>query len=150
MKFTFSGGKELEKALGELSSRVTARNTAERALKLAATPIRDDWERRVPVDEGDLKRSIKIGKAIKSFQRKSRGDLVLTFVGVDESQDKRLHIYAKAVEFGEGNSPAQPAGRPAWESQKQNAVNRLADDLRSEIEKTKARAARKAARKAKQ
>ena len=150
MKVEFKGGKELEKALSELSSRVTARNTAERALKLAATPIRDEWERLVPVDQGDLKRSIQIGKAIKAFQRQSRGDTVLTFVGIDESQDPRLHIYAKAVEFGEGNSPAQPAGRPAWESQKYNAFDRLADDLRGEIEKTKARAARKAARKAKQ
>lgn len=146
MKVEFKGGAELEAALGRLKTKATARNTAERALKLAAQPIRDEWERLAPEDEGDLKRSIKIGKAVKGFQKQSRGDTVLTFVGIDESIDKRLHIYAEVIEFGNSSHPAQPAGRPAWESQKQVALDRLADDLRSEILKTEARAARKAAR----
>lgn len=145
MKVEFKGGKELEAALKELE-KGAARRTAERALKLAAQPIRDDWESRVPVDQGDLKRAIKIGRAIKSFQRTSRGDVVKTFVGVDENQDARLHIYAEVQEFGNGTTEAQPAGRPAWESQKMTAFNRLADDLRSEITKTAERAARKAAK----
>ncbi len=146
MKVEFKGGRELEAALKNLGDKGAARRTAERALKLAAQPIRDDWERRVPEDEGDLKRSVKIGRAIKSFQRTSRGDVVKTFVGIDESQDPRLHIYAEVQEFGSGNVEAQPAGRPAWESQKFVALNRLADDLRAEIAKTAERAARKRAR----
>ncbi len=144
----FKGGKELEAALKELGDKGAARRTAERALKAAAQPIRDRWEELVPEDEGDLKRSIKIGKAIKSVQKLSRGDTVMTFVGVDESQDRRLHIYAEVQEFGDSKRQAQPAGRPAWESQKQVALDRLADDLRAEIIKTAERAARKRAKKA--
>lgn len=132
----------------ELATKATARNVAERALKLAATPIRDRWEALAPEDQGDLKRSIKIGRAIKSVQKTARGDgdTVTTFVGIDESVDKRLHIYAEVQEFGSDSVPAQPAGRPAWEEKKLEAFNRLADDLRSEIDKAAARAARKAAR----
>ena len=148
VQIKFEGGKELEAALMELATKATARNTAMRALKLAATPIRDRWEQLAPEDQGDLKRAIKIGNAIKSVQKSARGDgdVVTTFVGIDESQDRRLHIYAEVQEFGNDSNPPQPAGRPAWEEKKHDALNRLADDLRSEIEKTAARAARKAAR----
>lgn len=146
MKVEFKGGKELEAALKELGDKGAARRTAERALKLAAQPIRDEWEANVPVDQGDLKRAVKIGRAIKAFQRTSRGDVVKTFVGIDESEDARLHIYAEVQEFGSGNVEAQPAGRPAWESQKMNALDRLAADLWAEISKTAERAARKRAK----
>lgn len=146
----FKGGKELEAALKDLGSRATKKNVARRALRRAAEPIRDEWARLVPVDEGDLKRSIKIGRAIKSVHsRNNRGDIVTEFVGVDESEDRRLHIYAEVEEFGNDSHPAQPAGRPAWESQKYNAFNRLGADLRDEIDKAAARAARKALRKKK-
>lgn len=148
MKVEFKGGRELEAALRELGDKGASRRTAERALKLAAQPIRDRWEQLVPEDQGDLKRSIKIGRAIKSFQRTSRGDVVKTFVGVDESQDARLHIYAEVQEFGNENNPAQPAGRPAWEGEKHTALDRLAADLWAEISKTAERAARKRAKKA--
>lgn len=147
MKVEFRGGIELEAALKELGDKNAARRTAERALKLAAQPIRDRWEELAPEDQGDLKRAIKIGRAIKSVQRQSRGDLVKTFIGIDESIDRRLHIYAEVQEFGLENTPAQPAGRPAWEEKKMEAFNRLAEDLRSEITKTAERAARKRAKK---
>lgn len=148
MKVEFRGGKELEAALAQLGDKGAARRTAERALKLAAQPIRDRWEQLVPEDQGDLKRSIKIGRAIGAFQRSSRGDIVKTFIGVDESQDARLHIYAEVQEFGNESNPAQPAGRPAWESQRMVAFDRLAADLWAEISKTAERAARKRAKKA--
>lgn len=147
MKVKFEGGKELEAALKELGNRATAKNVARRALRLAATPIRDEWKRLAPEDDGDLKSAIKIGKAIKSVHsRGNRGDVVTEFVGIDESQNRRLHIYAEVQEFGNENNPAQPAGRPAWETKKMEAFDRLADDLRSEITKATDRAARKAAR----
>jgi HK97 gp10 family phage protein len=146
LKVEFSGGRELEQALQDLGKRTVAKRTAERALKKAAEPIRDRWVQLAPQDQGDLKSAIKIGRAIKSVQKRLPGEVAATFVGIDESVDRRLHIYAEVQEFGNESNPAQPAGRPAWESQKDVALDRLADDLRSEIEKSKARAARKAAR----
>ena len=143
----FKGGKELETALGQLANKAAMRRTATRALKLAAIPVRDEWERLAPQDQGDLKRSIKIGRAIKSAQKRGNSkDIVSTFIGIDEAVNKRLHIYAEVQEFGSVNHKAHPAGRPAWESKKQVALDRLGDDLWSEIQKTAQRAARKAAR----
>jgi HK97 gp10 family phage protein len=147
VKVTFKDGLKLEAALRELGDKGAAKRTAERALKLAAEPIRDRWIQLAPEDDGQLKRSIKIGRAIKSVQKASRGDTVMTFVGIDESQDRRLHIYAEVQEFGNESNPAQPAGRPAWEQEKMTAFNRLGDSLWSEISKTAERAARKRARK---
>jgi HK97 gp10 family phage protein len=142
----FEGGRELEKALSELGNRSTAKRTAERALKRAAVPIRDKWASLVPEDQGDLKRSIKIGNVVKNLRKNLRGDVAAMYVGIDESQNRRIHIYAEVQEFGNESNPAQPAGRPAWESEKHNALNRLADDLWLEIEKTASRAAKKKAK----
>jgi HK97 gp10 family phage protein len=145
--FKFEGGRELEQSLSELATRATKVNVARRALRRAAEPIREEWERLVPVDQGDLKRSIKVGRAIKAYQRAgNRGKAVTEFVGVDESEDRRLHIYAEVIEFGNESHPAQPAGRPAWESKKDEALERIANDMREEIMKAAARAARKTAR----
>ena len=144
----FEGGRELEAALAELGKRTTQKRTAERALKRAAEPIRNKWVQLAPRESGDLKRSIKIGKAVKGIQKQVAGDVAVQFIGIDKSENRRLHIYAEVQEFGNESNPAQPAARPAWESQKEVALARLADDLRAEIEKTKARQARKAARQA--
>ena len=148
MKVKFEGGRQIEAALKDLG-KAAARRTADRALRRAAEPIRSRWEDLVPEDKGNLKRSIKTGKAISSFQKRgNRGDVGTTFVGVDESEDARLHIYAEVEEFGNESHPAQPAGRPAWEEKKQEAFDRLKDDLWDEIRKTAERQARKAAKKA--
>ena len=96
--------------------------------------------------DGDLRRSIKIGKAVKGIQRQLRGDVAAIFVGIDETEDKRLRIYGPVQEFGNESNPAQPAGRPAFEATKHEALNRLADDLWSEIKATANRAAKKAKR----
>jgi hypothetical protein len=164
MKVGFKGGKELDAALRELE-KGAARRTAERALKSAAEPIRDDWVGGVDVQSSDMKRSIKIGKraqtrATRRFRRGAGQDVVTQYIGIDASVNPRLAAgggdagtkrwtgYAFIEEFGDAGQPANPAGRRAWESQKMTAFNRLADDLRAEIMKTAERAARKAAKKA--
>src|SRR3990167_2813504 len=147
MKFKFEGGKELDSALSELGKRSTARRVADRALRKAAEPVRDRWKELVDVDQGDLRRSIKIGKAIKSVNKIGNvGKTVTTFIGVDESEDRRLHIYAEIEEFGADHHLANPAGRNAWDQEKQTSLNMISSELKTEIEKTAARAARKTAR----
>ena len=143
--FRFEGGKDLEAALAALG-RSVGKRTAERALAKAAQPIRDEWERLAPEDQGDLKKAIKIGRAVKGIQKRVARDQAVRFIGIDESENRRLHIYAEVQEFGNESVPAQPAGRPAWESKKFEALDRLAADTWAEIEKSAARAARKAAR----
>lgn len=146
MKVSFTGGKALEAALMELKTKATARNVGKRALTVAAEPIRAEWERMAPRDSGDLKQSIKVGKAIAAFQKQSRGDQVFVFVGIDEGTNARLHIYAEVQEFGTPHTPAQPAGRPAWETKKMAAFDLIGPALWADLEKTAARAARKTAK----
>lgn len=91
MKVSFKGGLEIEAALKALGDKGAIKRTAERALKRAAEPIRDKAKELAPKDERHLEESISIGRAIQAFQRTSSGDVVRTFVGIDESKDARLH-----------------------------------------------------------
>jgi len=154
MKLKFEGGKQLEAALRNLDiSQARKKGIARRALDQAAVPIRDTWQRRVDVIQGDLKRSIKIGnraqtRGTRKFKRGGGADIVERYIGIDDSEDKdgRLHIYAEIEEFGDENRPANPAGRTAWESKKVESFNMIADTLRAEIDKTAKAEARKAAK----
>lgn len=140
----FEGGKELEKALMDLGKKSTAKNVARRALTSAGEPMRAMAAQKAPVDEGDLRSSVKIGRAVGSFQRMDSGDRVVTFIGIDESIDKRLHIYAAVQEFGDSKTPAQPYMRPAMISKAQEFFSILGKELWREIESASARAAKKA------
>lgn len=141
------GFAELDANLKSLGDRGAIRRTAERALKRAAEPIQAAWEHLVPIDKGDLRASIKIGRAVKSEQKRGNaGSLVTTFVGIDESINRRLHIYAEVQEFGTSRVPAHPAGRPAWEANKGKAIELIGQTLTEEIVKTAGRQARKAAK----
>lgn len=145
----FEGGRELEQALAELGKRTIQKRTAERALMKAAEPVRDRWKQLAPVQEGVLRESIKIGRANQAeavFKKDFKGDTAYAIVAIDWKLDPRLYIYSQVQEFGNESNPAQPAGRPAFEAEKENALARLGDDLWSEIEKTAQRQARKAAR----
>lgn len=148
--FKFEGGKDLEAALLNLSTKATARNVGKRGLTKAAEPIAAKARLLAPKDEHDLESAIKVGKAIGAFQRDgNRGDYIAVFVGIDESVDKRLHIYAAEQENGNPDRQleAQPYMRPAWDSEKGKAVELLAPALWEEIAAANARSARKAARK---
>lgn len=150
-KFKFEGGKQLEAALKGLDiSTARKRGIAGRALDVAAEPIRDEWADKVDVVSGDLKRSIKIGnraqtKATRKFRRGAGQDIVERFVGIDasESEDGRLEIYAPIEEFGDEGQVANPAGRNAFETKKQEAVDRIGAALWADIQKTAAKAGRK-------
>lgn len=150
--FKFEGGKDLEAALMNLATKVTARNSGTRALTKAADPIKVNAKLRAPKNEGDLQEAIKVGKAVAPYQNDgNRGDYIAVFVGIDASVDKRLVIYAGEQENGNParNLEAQPYMRPAWDSEKGKAVDRIAPELWADIEQTNARAARKAARRVK-
>lgn len=145
MEYELLGIAGVEEALEDLGK--TAKPTARRALKKSGEPMRAEWERLAPEDDGELKRSIKIGRAIRSEHRKgNRGERVTEFIGIDESLNRRLHIYAEVQEFGNANNAAQPAGRPAFESKQTEVLTVLQRELWAEIKKTAERAARKQAR----
>lgn len=165
-KFSFEGGKALEKALRAIEKTATARSTAEKALKVAAEPIAERARQMAPRDQGYLQESIKIAtKANMGRGRtlRSRKDTVYAFIGIDGSvrpptqsktrRNKRktrflqnsggVAAYAIFMEYGTWKDPPQPYMRPAFDGEKENAVKRIGPALWDEISKTAARAAKK-------
>lgn len=169
VSFKFEGGRELDAALKGLE-KVTARNVATRALKKAAVPIRDKAKQLAPKDKGNLEAAIKIGTKA-NFGRgsfRSFGDWVNVFVGIDGSvlppkdsktkKNKRktrflqsgggVAAYAIFIEMGTDSMKAQPYMRPAFDTEKENALALIKPELWNEIAAQAARAGRKAARRA--
>jgi len=141
------GLAELGRALDEMS-KATARNTLKRVLKKRAEPIRDKWRAKVaPYREtGHYEDSIIVGTRLTARQAKE--------ARVEGKNFAEIHVgtsdpAALQDEFGNIHQSARAPGRTAWEGEKATVLEGIADDLAAEIEKTRARAARKAAKLAK-
>ena len=126
-------------------ARAAARHGQECAAPRAAQgvePIAEAWARLTPVFRGTLQKSVgsgtKLSRRQKSLHQK-RSD-VEVFVGAGPLPQAHMS------EFGTAHQPAKPAGRPAWDNNKMKALESIKSDLWSEIEKARARLARKAAR----
>lgn len=140
-KFRVEGLSELEEALKELP-KATGKNVLRRVLLKAGQPIADAAAARAPRFKGKLQMSIGTGTKLSRRQKKMHvaESTVEVFVGAGAL------VQAITQEFGTVNHPAQPFMRPAWDGGKNNAFASLRDDLEAEIEKARARLARKAAR----
>jgi HK97 gp10 family phage protein len=142
------GFKELEQALSILP-RATQKNTAARTLLKAAEPIAGRAEQLSPDDlrtgPPDLHTSIKATKRPKARR----------IVWVDVAPHQPIERNAKTnkitgrraaaqqLERGDGDMPAKPFMRPAWEAEKGNALATIKSLLKVEILKSVARLAKK-------
>ena len=170
--FSVEGLKELDAALGELG-KATARNVMMRALKKSAEPIRDAAKSMAPRDRGNLSESISItatstaraGKkafaeamksgssvgdaraAAKAANKGAKGKDTFAQVFVGPTKGGRHGWFN---EFGTEKMAAQPFMRPAFDVGAPKALASLKDDLSTEIEKARARAAKKALKRASQ
>lgn len=88
------------------------------------------------------------GLSVREARRAGGKDTVMTMaVGPANMGTKRNPArYAHLVEFGTVHSAAQPFMTPAWESTKQTALTEITNQLRIEIGKAAARAARRRAK----
>lgn len=147
--FKVEGLADCEKALIGLReefdlSRATAKNMIKRALIEAAAPIESDAAARAPVLSGALQRSVTTGT---NLSRRQKGQ---------HTKESELEIFvgpgalaqATAQEFGTSQHGAQPFMRPAFDNNWRNALDSLRDAIWNQIEKTRARLARKAEREA--
>lgn len=144
----FEGGRELEKALNDLP-KATQRNVLQRGLKKVAEPVANEWRARAPDDPRtgppDLKTSIVVGPSSKLTGRQKKDakkeGRYLAEIHVGTSDPAGIF-----QEFGTVNHSAQPSGRPAWDANKEKALADLGKFLWEEIEKARARLAKKAAK----
>lgn len=139
------GLKELEQQLLRLKTG-TAKGAVRRALKKAAEPMADLMRSLAPDDPStaneDLVSSITVTSALsprqKGMHRKMFKDdraAVEMFIGPGPLPQARFQ------EFGNRHHAAQPFARPAFNSDVHAMLNRVSKEMRTEIEKTIARAA---------
>ena len=147
------GLRELERALAELP-KATARNVLRRTITESAQPLIASAKKLAPDRPGkppnDLANSITISSRLNKQQRKeSRGDpksFVEMYVGPDVSVP---HPHGHWQEFGTVRHGPQPFMRPAWDGNKNVVLEKIKDELGTQITKAAQRLARKAARQAK-
>ena len=166
------GLRDLERALAEMK-KTTAKSTSIRALKKAAKPIADHAEGSAPRRSGKLAASIGVttkkprnyeagniaynqtmkdggsAKAAVAAMRAARRANPATFAEIFITPGaKRGNPLRQAIfqEFGTVNHPPQPYMRPAFDAKKMPALETIRTELAVEIEKTRARLAKKAAK----
>lgn len=140
------GLKELDKALGQLP-KATARNVLRRVLRQAAEPLAQAARQNAPRDEMHLYESIDVSTRLSRRQaglhKKEAGNAFQEmFVGTNNPAGVQQ-------EFGNERHGPQPFLRPAWDSEKEPTLDRIANSLWTEIEGAAQRLARKTARQAK-
>lgn len=142
--FQVEGLKELDEALKELP-KATARNVLLRTLKEQGQPIATAGETYAPKLTGGLAASYVVSTKLSRRQRKAnkKESDVEVYIGPAPS--------AKSIqtEFGNAHQAAEPHLRPAWDSNVGRVLMGIANSLSEQIEKARARLARKAARLAK-
>jgi HK97 gp10 family phage protein len=143
---TIEGLSETAEALDEFS-KATSANILRRVLLAAGQPIADMAESLAPRGPtGQLEASISVTPAQPS--KMTRGGRA----AYDKQSQVEVLVEAGPVpqsifqEFGTIHNAAHPFMRPAWHSQRLNALAIISKQLGDEIEKSRARAARKAAR----
>jgi HK97 gp10 family phage protein len=173
--FKLEGFKELEDALLELP-KATQGNVLKRAITLPAADFADAASRIAPspgkYGHGTLKAEIKVGKAsviapgkaafaaamkeggtraeaaqaARNANRAAGGRGKAAIVRVGPTQKA---FYGVFQEFGTAHHAAHPFMRPTWDSMGPGMIGQIGDVLGTEIEKARARLAKKAARPAK-
>jgi hypothetical protein len=143
VSFKIEGLKELDRALKELP-KATARNVALRTLKEHGQPIAAAGEANAPRLSGKLSESYTVGTKLSRRQKKlhKKESPVEVFVGPTPQ--------AKSVqtEFGNAHQSPHPHLRPAWDSNVMRVLGGIKNSLADQIEKARARLARKAEREA--
>jgi HK97 gp10 family phage protein len=159
------GLREIKDALDELP-KATAKNIMLRVLQQHAEPIAAAARQLVPVDQGDLKRSIRVlarktggdagkaafaeamrsgasraeaGQAARAANRSAK-NAVLVLIGPGR------HPQGIMQEFGTDHHPPQPFMRPAWDRYRDALLPSIGKDMWAEIERAAVRRARKLAK----
>lgn len=137
------GLKELDEALTELP-KATARNVLVRTLKSEGQPIADAGERLAPRRTGGLAISYTVSQKLTRRQKKMnrKESDVEVFIGPTP------HPKSVQTEFGNRHQAPKPHLRPAWDGNVMRVLAGIRDKLAEEIEKARARIARKAEREA--
>ncbi|MFZ5736311.1 MAG: HK97 gp10 family phage protein [Pseudomonadota bacterium] len=137
--FKIEGLRELDDALTELP-KSTARAVLVRTLKQEGQPIRDDGEAAAPRLTGGLKQSYTVGTKLSRRQKQAnpKESMVEVYIGPGPAPK------GVQTEFGNAHQAPQPHLRPAFDGNVMRVLDGIRDRLAENIEKTRARIARRA------
>lgn len=155
---TINGTNDLLKALKQFPQNIQ-KNVMTGAVRAGCKPLVEAARRNVPVDTGNLKKSIGINKRKVRDKTKLRFSVSprrldsLDFKGLKEDKGYRAKVrmlqeqkkaggfYAHMIEFGTSKMPAQPFMRPAFENQDNQSIEAakeyMAKRIDKEVEKAK-------------
>jgi len=140
------GLKELETALSELP-KSTSKAVLRRIGIRAIAPVISTAKELVPVDEGQLRDSLRVTTRLSKRQRRlNRKRAADEKAGVELFAGAAALPHAHLVEFGTAKTPPRPFLRPAWDQNKSAVLKTIQEELGDEIEKAAKRLARRAAR----
>ncbi len=160
------GFRELEQELAKLGSHTTRRASARRALRKAAQPMADIAQSMAPRRRGHLADNIIVrtrasgpdaarqafGQVLQAGGTRQEATAALRDVRRESSSLVTMYVgpgrHPQAItqEFGTWFHPPQPFLRPAWDQDQRAMLDRLKAELWVDIQKTVARAERRAAR----
>ncbi|HWL29954.1 MAG TPA: HK97-gp10 family putative phage morphogenesis protein [Burkholderiaceae bacterium] len=124
-----TGLRELGAALKELDSRVQKR-IARSATAAGARVIANEAKSRVPVDKGTVKKNIRTANL-----KPTQPGLQETAVGVRVKGKTEVSAFHwRFLEFGTAKMPAKPFLRPAFEAKKEEAANRIKEQLAKRLD----------------
>jgi len=152
------GLSEVAAALSELG-KATGKNVVRRAMLKALAPLRDQAAAAAPNLTGGLRRSLQISAKLSGRQQSvHKADIgaqtVMTAEGFRSTPQTVVFMFVgpmggpKSIvqEFGSVHVSPKPYLRPAWDSNAKPMLDTIAGELWAEIEKARARLARKAAK----
>lgn len=153
------GGLEIQAALRELGDPKSVKNALRKALRDAAKPMLERAREGVPVDKGDLKRSVKMAAAKRERLNSPEFGIV---IGIDANVQPARNIPRKTrsgksttyrdpgvagvapiVEFGKIGEPAKPFMRGAFDAEAEATIRRFGTTAGPAIEAAAARLAKK-------
>ena len=112
---------------------------ARAATAAGAVVIRNSAQQKAPVDTGNLKKNIIVKRLPKGESSLTSEHIVTVRKGKLTAKQKSSGLkdayYGQFVEFGTAKMPAQPFLRPAYDENKQRAVEAIKDRIAARLKK---------------
>jgi HK97 gp10 family phage protein len=125
------GLAEIERRLRDLGPRIV-RKVLLHACRRGAQKFAAAARAKAPVDTGELKRNITVKTKLDKAKGSAYGIVGVRYKKLG-AQDPA--VYAMFDEFGRADQAAQPFLRPAFDENKQQALEEFASDLKQEVAK---------------
>ena len=131
LTFKIEGGKELQRALSKIPLKFEKR-IAKSAVRAGAAVILKEARLRVPVDDGVLKKSLRV-VARRSRRHSYSLASVVTRQGKKWQAQRMDAWYAHIIEFGSKFHSARPFMRPALDTRAAEAIKAVGQMIAKKI-----------------